>query len=243
MPTRRHFAVLGLLTLLVGFGSLAAGAEPITTGTLLDEMVDMVGLAGFPDPAYKTVQFSSYDRRSSVPGGPSWFANSDGFGREPQPNFEAVLVEPNEQGIPAPLEPPVALARPLRRPGPPCRGRDGSFRYSSTGFVGCQTAARSQIQITHLALRTMRILRSTCRRVSYNVGGGPWTQATTTFLSGTITKQSATAATSMGRWMIRDCAPIVPRSWSEIFFASVPGTTPTLPMFSESNSAKSFARK
>jgi len=99
MPTRRHIAILGLLMLLVSFGSLATGAEPITTGTLLDEMIDMVGLAEFPDPAYKTVQFSSYDRRSTVPGGPNWFANSDGFGREPRPNFEAVLVEPNEQGI------------------------------------------------------------------------------------------------------------------------------------------------
>ncbi|MBN2475308.1 MAG: DUF2961 domain-containing protein [Pirellulales bacterium] len=99
MVTQRHIAVLGLLILLVGFGPLAAGAEPITTGTLVDEMVDMVGLAEFPDPAYKTVQYSSYDRRSTVPGGPEWFANADGFGREPQPNFEAVLVEPNAQGI------------------------------------------------------------------------------------------------------------------------------------------------
>ena len=69
-------------------------AEPISTGTLLREMVDMTRLGNFPAPAYKTVQFSSYDRRANVPGGPNWFANSDGFGREPIPNFQAVLQAP-----------------------------------------------------------------------------------------------------------------------------------------------------
>lgn len=57
-------------------------------------MVDTARLGNYPDPAYKTVQFSSYDRRSSLPGGPHWFANSDGFGNEPIPNFEAVLAVP-----------------------------------------------------------------------------------------------------------------------------------------------------
>jgi hypothetical protein len=69
-------------------------AEPITTGSLLREMVDLRRLAEFPAPAYKTVQFSSYDHRSKLPEGPEWFANSDGFGREPVPNFEKVIREP-----------------------------------------------------------------------------------------------------------------------------------------------------
>lgn len=69
----------------------------MTTGSLLSEMVDMHRLAEFPEPFYKTVQFSSYDRRSNLPGGPGWFANSDGFGREPVPNFEAVLKEPEDE--------------------------------------------------------------------------------------------------------------------------------------------------
>ncbi|MDM8005537.1 MAG: DUF2961 domain-containing protein [Phycisphaerae bacterium] len=73
----------------------AAHAEPITTGSLLREMIDLHNLADFPNPAYKTVQFSSYDHRSTVPGGPEWFANSDGFGREPVPNFEKVIREPS----------------------------------------------------------------------------------------------------------------------------------------------------
>jgi len=74
--------------------SCAAAAGPVTTGSLVNEMVDMHRLASFPEPAYETVQFSSYDRLSSVPGGEHWFANSDGFGRERIPNFEAVLEEP-----------------------------------------------------------------------------------------------------------------------------------------------------
>ncbi len=76
-----------------------ACGEPITTESLVAQMVDMHNLAEFPNPAYKTVQFSSYDRSSSIPDGPKWFANSDGFGREPTPNFEAVLSEPNQQSV------------------------------------------------------------------------------------------------------------------------------------------------
>lgn len=88
-----------LAVFLASLPACAVAAQPITTGTLVEEMIDMARLAEFPHPAYKTVQFSSYDRRSVLPGGPGWFANSDGFGREPQPNFEAVLVEPNDQGV------------------------------------------------------------------------------------------------------------------------------------------------
>lgn len=77
----------------------AVSAKTITTGSLMEEMVDMVNLTRFPDPYYKTVQYSSYDHRSRVPGTADWFANSDGFGREPVPNFEKVLTPPNEAGI------------------------------------------------------------------------------------------------------------------------------------------------
>lgn len=74
-------------------------AAPITTQSLIEEMADLERLATFPDPSYKTVQFSSYDHRSVLPGGPEWFANSDGFGSEPVPNFEAVL-RPTEGDTP-----------------------------------------------------------------------------------------------------------------------------------------------
>jgi hypothetical protein len=62
-------------------------------------MIDLAGLTYFPEPSYRTVQFSSFDHRSTLPGGPDWFANSDGFGGEPIPNFEEVIKEPGEDGI------------------------------------------------------------------------------------------------------------------------------------------------
>ncbi len=87
----------------------------INTGSLFAEMTDLAALTRFPDPGFKTVQFSSFDRRSSVPGGPDWFANSDGFGGEPIPNFESVLKAPGADGIGeylmADVEGPGALVR------------------------------------------------------------------------------------------------------------------------------------
>jgi len=73
--------------------------EPVTTGSLVGEMIDLARLADLPRPYFQTVQFSSYDRTSDLPGGPGWFANSDGFGREPRPNFQAVLREPGPDGV------------------------------------------------------------------------------------------------------------------------------------------------
>ena len=94
---------LTCLTVLACSSAVLAGAREdrrtITTGSLFDEMVDMAGLASFPDPAYRTVQFSSYDHRSRLPGGPDWFANADGFGGEPIPNFEKVLKAPDANGV------------------------------------------------------------------------------------------------------------------------------------------------
>ncbi len=71
----------------------------VTTGSLFEEMIDLARLTYFPEPYYKVVQFSSYDRRSLSPQGPGWFANSDGFGGEPVPNFEQVL-QPYSPGNP-----------------------------------------------------------------------------------------------------------------------------------------------
>jgi len=94
--------------------SLSA-AEPVTTGRLLGEMTDMAGLARFPDPPYKTVQFSSYDRASVAPYAPGWYANNDGFGGEETPNFLAVLQKPGADGVGryllAEVEGPGAIVR------------------------------------------------------------------------------------------------------------------------------------
>ena len=90
------------IPVILGFISCTSSApveQAITTEDLFKEMIDLAGLTYFPDPPYRTVQFSSYDHRSTLPGGPDWFANSDGFGGEPLPNFEEVLKEPGEDGI------------------------------------------------------------------------------------------------------------------------------------------------
>ncbi|MEW6249763.1 MAG: DUF2961 domain-containing protein [Planctomycetota bacterium] len=89
------------LLLADGLGAFAQSGLSvlIDTRALLREMATLRHLADFPQPVYRTVQFSSYDRRSSVPGGPDWFANSDGFGGEPIPGFEAVVREPGDDGI------------------------------------------------------------------------------------------------------------------------------------------------
>ena len=42
----------------------------VKTGRLLREMIDLTSITYYPDPAYKCVQFSSYDRRSVAPDAP-----------------------------------------------------------------------------------------------------------------------------------------------------------------------------
>lgn len=83
---------------MAGVASAADQPEPITTGSLVREMIDLRRFCEFPSPTFKTIQFSSYDRRSDLPNGPGWFANSDGFGKEPVPNFESVLKLPDDGG-------------------------------------------------------------------------------------------------------------------------------------------------
>lgn len=94
MMIRFTIAALGLAVFVQ-----AVSAQTITFGTLVDEMTDLRALARYPEPGYRTIQFSSYDRRSKLPEGPNWYANSDGFGNEPIPNVEEVLREPADDGI------------------------------------------------------------------------------------------------------------------------------------------------
>jgi hypothetical protein len=74
-------------------------SEIISTETLLKELISMERLSYLPDNYYKTVQFSSYDRRSTVPGRQGWFKNSDGFGGEPLPGFLEPITGPDSTGI------------------------------------------------------------------------------------------------------------------------------------------------
>ena len=71
----------------------------ITTASLLGEMADLQRLAILPEENYRTIQFSSYDRRSTRPTDSCWFSNDDGFGNEPLPGFEKVLAKPDADGI------------------------------------------------------------------------------------------------------------------------------------------------
>ena len=99
-----RYPILSALIILV-LASPASGqrgggrAGTITTATLLEEMTDLSALGKMPAPAFRTIQFSSYDRRSVSPDEEGWFSNSDGFGREPIPGFLKVLREPGEDGI------------------------------------------------------------------------------------------------------------------------------------------------
>jgi hypothetical protein len=91
-------------------------SNPVTTGTLLDEMADLEALARLPEPPYRTVQFASYDRRSSTSEAPAWFSNADGFGREPIPNFLKVLREVRDG------QPGLFLVADVKGPGAVVRG-------------------------------------------------------------------------------------------------------------------------
>jgi len=71
----------------------------VTLNELLDELVNLDRLATFSGQNYRTVQFSSYDRRSTTPSDTTWFANEDGFGGEPVPGFVKILRQPDSSGI------------------------------------------------------------------------------------------------------------------------------------------------
>ncbi len=69
------------LALMLMAGTTLAGwfasDKPVTMRSLLEEMADREEAARFPEPAYVSRQFSSYDRRSVAPDQPEWYANDD----------------------------------------------------------------------------------------------------------------------------------------------------------------------
>lgn len=79
-------------------GARGSGAT-ITTGALVQEMIDLRRLTDFPRRPGRIVLFSSYDRAASLPGGPGWFSNNVGFGAENTPNFVGVVKKPDASGV------------------------------------------------------------------------------------------------------------------------------------------------
>jgi hypothetical protein len=63
--------------------------EVITFRSLLREMTQVDASSRFPDPSYRLVQFSSYDRLSIHPDSAGWFANND---------FTQFIREENNEG-------------------------------------------------------------------------------------------------------------------------------------------------
>jgi hypothetical protein len=72
-----RFALVSII-LIVFFG--CSRTDEINLTTLLKEMADREQLANFPEPGYRCLQASSYNRESVSSGKPGWFADSDGTG-------------------------------------------------------------------------------------------------------------------------------------------------------------------
>ena len=77
-PIHSVFA-LGLFFTVMLIVASGAHGRPVTISfeSLLEEMVDRDHVARLPQPAYTCKQFSSYDRHSTEPGSPTWWANWD----------------------------------------------------------------------------------------------------------------------------------------------------------------------
>ena len=59
-------------------GSFGQKKSPITVETLLEEMTSYDKMTRYPALPYRSMQQSSYDRRSVSPDRPGWVGNDDG---------------------------------------------------------------------------------------------------------------------------------------------------------------------
>jgi hypothetical protein len=66
-----------VICLLCLSGISCFAQKQVTLKSLLEELQDNTAVAKWPDPYYKELQASSYDRKSILPGKPGWFANDD----------------------------------------------------------------------------------------------------------------------------------------------------------------------
>jgi hypothetical protein len=82
MSKRRFLTTVTSWVLVFLLTGLTTGCEQaieadVTLATLLEDMTNRESLAKYPKPEFRTLQFSSYDRSASEPGGENWFANQD----------------------------------------------------------------------------------------------------------------------------------------------------------------------
>ena len=78
-PVLRSSVIVAVLCAGLAIAGSVGGAQSgaITLESLLEEMVNRDTVARLPRPAYTCKQFSSYDRHSTEPGSPTWWANWD----------------------------------------------------------------------------------------------------------------------------------------------------------------------
>ncbi len=65
--------ILGILFLAI----CSCSFGQVTFAGLLDEMCNRGSLCRYPEPSFRCIQYSSYDRASKSPDQPGWFANGD----------------------------------------------------------------------------------------------------------------------------------------------------------------------
>ncbi|MDG2013070.1 MAG: DUF2961 domain-containing protein, partial [Pirellulaceae bacterium] len=77
-PIRKQLLLcLFIIVQLTSAVSAQSVARPISFATLLEDMIDRTTIAEFPSPAFLCKQFSSYNKESTDPDKPGWFANAD----------------------------------------------------------------------------------------------------------------------------------------------------------------------
>ena len=69
--------LVGVMVLWAGMTGAVAENVPVSLVSLLHEMTDRDAVARWPDPAFTGRLASSYDRKSTELGKPSWFENTD----------------------------------------------------------------------------------------------------------------------------------------------------------------------
>ena len=79
---RFRFPLFLLARLLLGLATSpnVVAVTPISLESFLAEMTDPGSVARFPEPVYRSLQASSYNRKSTHRDRPGWFADSDGLG-------------------------------------------------------------------------------------------------------------------------------------------------------------------